>query len=61
MPVAHLTVFVPFQVLLQALVLEKSILYMPVLYIIFAVPVDILIIIAFYSWGMTWSFRQGRA
>ena len=54
----HLVLFVPFQVLMQALVLQKSLLFMPVLYIIFAMPVDILIVIALYSWGMTWRFRQ---
>jgi hypothetical protein len=30
---------------------------MPVLYIVFGMPLDVLLIIAFYSWGMTWSFR----
>ena len=54
---AHLTVFLPFQVVLQALVLQNTVLFMPVLYIIFGMPVDVLLIIAWYSWGMTWSFR----
>jgi hypothetical protein len=57
---AHLALFLPFQVLLQALFLQKTVLFMPVLYIIFGMPVNILIIIAFYSWGMTWLFRSGR-
>ena len=57
---AHLTLFLPFQVLLQALVLQVSILFMPLLYIIFGMPVQILLIIAFYSWGMTWPFRSAR-
>jgi len=57
---AHLTLFLPFQVLLQALILQKTVLYMPVLYIIFGMPLDVLLIIAFYSWGMTWSFRPIR-
>jgi hypothetical protein len=57
---AHLTVFVPFQVLLQALVLQKTILFMPLLYIIFGMPMDILLIVAFYAWGMTWAFRSTR-
>jgi hypothetical protein len=55
--VAHLTCFIPLQILLQALVLQKSVLFMPVLYIIFGMPIDVLIVIAFYSWGMTWAFR----
>ena len=55
---AHLALFLPFQVLLQALVLQKSVLFMPVLYIIFGMPVDVMLVIGFYSWGMTWSFRS---
>jgi hypothetical protein len=54
----HLTVFLPLQVLAQALVLQKTVLFMPVLYIVLGMPVEVLIIIAFYSWGMTWSFRR---
>lgn len=57
MTLAHLTLFLPFQVVLQALVLQTTILFMPVLYIIFGMPMQVLLIIAFYSWGMTWSFR----
>jgi hypothetical protein len=55
---AHLALFLPLQVLLQALFLQRTVLFMPVLYIIFGMPVNILIIIAFYSWGMTWFFRS---
>jgi len=54
----HLALFLPFQVLLQGLLLQKSVLFMPLLYIVFGLPVDVLLIIAFYSWGMTWSFRN---
>lgn len=57
----HLVMFVPLQVLVHALVLQKSLLFMPVLYIIFGLPVDILVVIAFYSWGMTWPFRHGAS
>ena len=58
---AHLALFLPFQVLLQALILQKSVLFMPVLYIIFGMPVDVMLVIGFYSWGMTWSFRSEGA
>jgi hypothetical protein len=54
----HLTIFLPFQILLQGLVLQETVLFMPILYIVFGVPLDVLIIIAFYSWGMSWPFRQ---
>ncbi len=56
----HLALFLPLQVLLQALFLQKTVLFMPLLYIIFGMPINILIIIAFYSWGMTWLFRPAR-
>jgi hypothetical protein len=56
----HLAGFLPLQVLLQALFLQKTVMFMPVLYIIFGMPLNILIIIAFYSWGMTWFFRPVR-
>jgi hypothetical protein len=58
MTMVHLALFLPFQVLLQALVLQKTVLFMPVLYIIFGMPVDVMLVIGFYSWGMTWSFRS---
>jgi hypothetical protein len=54
----HLTLFLPFQILTQALVLQKTVLFMPVLYIVFGLAADVMLIIAFYSWGMSWSFRQ---
>lgn len=52
--ILHLSLFIPLQVLLQAFVLHNTVLFMPLLYIVFGIPVDILIIIAFYSWGMSW-------
>ena len=54
MTMSHLSLFLPLHILLQAVVLQKSILFMPVLYIVFGLPVDVLIILAFYSWGMSW-------
>ncbi len=57
---SYLVLFLPFQFVLQALVLQTTLLFMPVLYIVFGMPVDVLLIIAFYSWGMTWSFRPLR-
>lgn len=50
----HLAIFFPLQILAQAVLLEKSVLFMPVLYIVFGLPVDVMIILAFYSWGMSW-------
>jgi hypothetical protein len=56
----HLALFLPLQLLLQALFLQKTVMFMPVLYIIFGMPVNILIVVAFYSWGMTWLFRSAE-
>ena len=54
MTMAHLAAFFPLQMLAQAVLLEKSVLFMPALYIVFGLPVDVMIILAFYSWGMSW-------
>ncbi len=50
----HLCLFVPLQALLHALILRESILFMPLLYIVFGLPLDVAVVIAFYSWGMSW-------
>lgn len=55
---AHLTLFVPLQLILHALVLQVSVLFMPVLYIAFGVPLDVLIIVSFYAWGMSWQTQR---
>jgi hypothetical protein len=57
----HLALFLPLQVLFQALFLQKTVMFMPVLYVVFGMPVNILMIVAFYSWGMTWSFRSANS
>ena len=57
MTMGHLSLFLPFQILLQAIILRKSVLFMPLLYMVFGLPLDIAIILAFYSWGMSWSFK----
>jgi hypothetical protein len=57
---AHLTLFVPLQLLLHARLLQVSVLFMPLLYIVFGLMLDVLIVIAFYAWGMSWEFRKRR-
>jgi hypothetical protein len=57
---AHLSLFLPVQILLQAILLQKSVLFMPVLYIVFGLEVEILIILSFYAWGMSWTFKSQR-
>ena len=58
---AYLSLCLPIETLLQALVLQKSVLFMPVLYIMFGIPVDIMIVLAFYSWGMSWPLASDSA
>ena len=53
----HLSIFFPLQILVQALVLQQSVLFMPMLYIVFGLPMEVLILICFYSWGSSWSTR----
>jgi hypothetical protein len=57
----HLTLFLPLQILLQGLILQETVLFMPILYIVFGIPVDVLLIVAFYAWGMSWPFRSFKA
>lgn len=51
----YLILFLPFQMLLQALVLQKTVLFMPLLYVVFGMPLDVMLVIAIYSYGMTWT------
>jgi hypothetical protein len=52
---AHLAVLVPLQALLHAYVLSYSLLFMPVLFLFFGMPVEILVLVSFYSWGVSWT------
>jgi hypothetical protein len=58
---SYLVVFLPFQILLQALILQKTVLFMPLLYMVFGLPLEVLMIVAFYSWGMTWRDRLANS
>ncbi|HEV2992591.1 MAG TPA: hypothetical protein VG759_29435 [Candidatus Angelobacter sp.] len=54
----YLTVFLPFQYMLQIYILRKSILYMPLLYFAFGPFLDVLIFVSLYSWGMSWKSKN---
>ncbi|MBI5612155.1 MAG: hypothetical protein HY942_03665 [Gammaproteobacteria bacterium] len=55
----HLIVLVPLQYLTQAYILHhSSLMFMPVLFVIFGLPLDIMVFIALYAWGMTWKQRR---
>lgn len=51
----HLTVMVPLQYVLHAWLLSHlSLLFLPLLFFVFGLPLNTLIVIAFYSWGFSW-------
>jgi hypothetical protein len=54
----HLSVLIPLQGLVHAYILYRSVLYMPVLFLLFGMPVEILVIVSFYSWGMSWRTQE---
>lgn len=59
---AHLCVLVPLQYLIHAYIIyQGSLLFMPVLYLVFGLPLDIMSLIAFYAWGMSWQSRGSRS
>lgn len=54
----HLCLLIPMQYLLQAYLLHHfSLLFMPIMFFLLGLPLDILVFIAFYSWGMSWKGR----
>lgn len=54
----HLAVLIPVQYLLHVFfIYHFSLLFMPVLYLVFGLPMDIMSLIAFYAWGMSWQSR----
>lgn len=54
---AYLCVFFPIQILFQAFLLHTAILFMPLLYIVLGLPMEVLIIVCFYSWGSSWAAK----
>jgi len=54
----YLVVFLPFQYMLHAWIIHKSVLFMPVLYFVFGPFLDVLIFVSLYSWGMSWKSNQ---
>jgi len=54
----YLTAFVPLQYMLHIYILQKSILFMPLLYFVFGPFLDVLVFVSVYSWGMSWKSRS---
>ena len=55
---AFFAVEIPMQYLFHAFLLQRfSMLFMPILYIVFGMFANVLLLIAMYSWGMRWRMR----
>lgn len=51
----HLVVFVPLQLMAHAVVIAHlSVLFLPILFFVFGLPLDVLLFIGFYGWGASW-------
>ena len=51
----HFSVFLPLQALVHmGLVLQATALVMPVLFLLFGLLLDVLILVAFYGWALSW-------
>ena len=56
----HLLLFIPLQYALQSYVVAHgSLLFLPVSFIVFGILPEVMILVAFYGWGMSW--RAGRS
>ena len=56
---AHLCILAPLQYLVHVyLIYHGSLLFMPVLYLVFGLPLSVMSLVAFYSWGMSWKSRN---
>lgn len=51
----HLWILIPMQYVAHAYLIHTfSLLYMPVLFLMFGLMIDVFVFIAFYAWGMSW-------
>lgn len=61
MMMMHLSVLIPLQYMTHIYIIARwSLLFMPALYIMFGLLVQVAIFIAFYSWGMSWTQDDQR-
>ncbi len=61
MTVGHLVVLVPLQTLLHAAVVHRlSSMVLPPMFFFFGILLQVLVVVAFYGWGMSWEARAGR-
>lgn len=58
---AHLTILIPVQFAAHAFILHHmSLLFLPVLFFAFGLPIDIMVFIGLYSWGASWKHNLHR-
>ncbi len=58
----YMTVMVPMQYIAQGAVIHHgSLLFMPLLYLFFGLPLNVLALIALYAWGMSWEGATAHA
>lgn len=55
---SYLVAFIPLQYMLHLYILQKSILFMPLLYFVFGPFLDVLVFVSLYSWGMSWQSKS---
>jgi hypothetical protein len=54
----HQVLLVPMQYVMQALVMHhQTLLFMPLMFFVFGLPLNVLIFIAFFGWGFSWECR----
>lgn len=50
-----LVCYLPLKILIHVYVLDRfSLLFMPLLFLVFGVAIDVFVLIALYAWGMSW-------
>ncbi len=58
MMMVHLAILIPLQYAVHAYILHHcSLLFLPVLFFVFGLPLNVLVFIAFYTWGFSWKNR----
>ena len=56
----HLAVLIPFQFVIHAYIIHRfSLLFMPILFMLFGLLLEVSVGIAFYGWAMSWQSRSG--
>jgi hypothetical protein len=54
----HLGLVIPLQYFAQLYLIHRySLLYMPILFLMFGLMIDVFLLIAFYAWAMSWNGR----